>query len=582
MKAFTPTLSGIPLRLGRFPTVCDALDYAASGRSGINVYAADASLLESVSYSELRERARALAGRLAAFVPPGARIGLVAETSSEFACAFYACQYAGLVPAPISLPAAFGGREVYEQQVRSLAQTADLAAVMAPDGIRDLIVSALGANSAPVIALSGADLPDTCAPLCPHGPEDLCYIQFSSGSTSAPKGVVGTQSSVTANCTAIIRHGLEVREGDRAVSWLPLYHDMGLIGFFIAPMMAQLSIDYLAPTSFGRRPGSWLKLISENRGTLSYSPSFGYDICARRYRGDQLDLSSWRVAGIGGDMVRERALNAFSDTFGPSGFAPSAFVSSYGLAEATLAVSFTPLDTPPRSDLVDAARMQTEGRAVPASDFTRKDAARSFMSCGKVLPGHEVNICDSLGNPVAEREIGRILVRGPSVSVGYFNADEGIKTSTDAEGFLDTGDIGYWLGEEIVITGRSKDLIFFNGRNIWPQDIEWTAERVGGPDILRCAAFDVDEEGDKPQIMLLAECRSRDTDRRDRLSSEIAAAARSVAGVPVTVEFVPARSLVMTSSGKLSRASSKRKFLERSFDPAPVNDSLLPVVAGRR
>jgi len=581
LQNLTPTIGGAPLRLGDFETLCGALDYAAQGLSGLNFYTASGELYEALSYRELRERAMNMAGRLAAFAPAGARIGLVAETSPDFAVMFYACQYAGLLPAPLSLPAAFGGRDIYEGQIRRMARTAGFTAVMAPRGLIEMIGTALGANSTPVMPMDGEGLPETGAELRPHGPSDLCYIQFSSGSTSAPKGVLGSQSSVTANCRAIVEHGLEVVEGDRAVSWLPLYHDMGLIGFFIAPMMAQLSVDYISPSDFARRPATWLKLISDNRGTLSYSPSFGYDLCARRWRnGQELDLSCWRAAGIGGDMVREDALDAFTAAFAAHGFRAEAFVPSYGLAEATLAVSFNRLGAGVMADRLDTARMRVSRRAVPASDMTRPDEARTFVACGEVLPGHDIRICDDDGSLLGERSVGRILVRGPSVTPGYFVAGEPVRVAVDEDGWLDTGDLGYWLGGNLVVTGRSKDLILYNGRNIWPQDIEWIAEEAGGSHVARCAAFDVGEDRGATQIVLLAECRARRDEERKELAAQLASAARSAAGVPVNVHLVPLRSLVMTSSGKLSRAGSKQKFESGGFlarkEPAPAPAAACP------
>ena len=381
----TATEAGIPAHRGSFGSTCEALDYAAGGQSGVNFYSSDGQLTASLTYRELRSRALAMAGRMAAIFDRGARIGVIAETSPDFVVTFMACQYSGMVPAPLSLPAAFGGRQTYEWQISNMARSAGLSAIFAPLALHEMLGPAAAEHDISLFDLSGNDLPAETAEAVAHTPGDLSYIQFSSGSTSEPKGIVSTQASLSANCKAIIQEGLKVRDGDRAVSWLPLYHDMGLVGFFIAPMYAQLSIDFLSPTDFARRPGTWLKLISANRGTLSYSPSFGYELCVRRYRGEALDLSSWRAAGIGGDMVRADALDQFSETFDGAGFRKTAFVASYGLAESTLAVSFAPLDTGLNTDRVDVARMQASDRAVPASDLTREGADRAFVSCGQPL-----------------------------------------------------------------------------------------------------------------------------------------------------------------------------------------------------
>ncbi|ABI76156.1 putative AMP binding protein [Hyphomonas neptunium ATCC 15444] len=568
----TATEAGIPARLGTFQSACDALDYAAEGQSGINFYSSEGKLTCSLSYRELKDQALGVAARMAARFPRGARIGVIAETSPEFVITFMACQYSGLVPAPLSLPAAFGGRQTYEWQVSSMVRTAGLSAIFAPPALHEILSSATAGQDIELFDLSGATLPDETVGPVPHGAGDLSYIQFSSGSTSEPKGIVATQASLSANCKAIIQEGLQVRAGDRAVSWLPLYHDMGLVGFFIAPMYSQLSIDFLSPTDFARRPGTWLKLISANKGTLSYSPSFGYELCVRRFRGEPLDLSSWRAAGIGGDMVRADALDQFSETFAASGFRKEAFVASYGLAESTLAVSFAPLNTGLNIDRVDVARMQASERAVPASDLTREGADRAFVSCGKPLESTELKIVDPEGSELGLRQVGRIFIRSASLASGYFRADQELQPLTDKDGWLDTGDLGYWLADEIVVTGRSKDMILSNGRNIWPQDIEWVAQKIGGRTVARSAAFEMRDTADTSRIVLLVECRAQEAELRETLARDIAAAARSMAGAPVSVELVSIKSLPVTSSGKLSRAASRTAYISGLMHQA-VGDS---------
>lgn len=561
----TATEAGIPAHRGSFGSTCEALDYAAGGQSGVNFYSSDGQLTESLTYRELRGRALAMAGQMAARFERGARIGVIAETSPNFVVTFMACQYSGMVPAPLSLPAAFGGRQTYEWQISNMARSAGLSAIFAPLALHEMLGSAAAEHDIGLFDLSGNDLPAERAEAVAHTPGELSYIQFSSGSTSEPKGIVSTQASLSANCKAIIQEGLKVRDGDRAVSWLPLYHDMGLVGFFIAPMYAQLSIDFLSPTDFARRPGTWLKLISANRGTLSYSPSFGYELCVRRYRGEALDLSSWRAAGIGGDMVRADALDQFSQTFAGAGFRKTAFVASYGLAESTLAVSFAPLDTGLNTDRVDVARMQASDRAVPACDLTREGAERAFVSCGRPLPSTEMKIVDASGNELGHRRLGRILIRSASLAAGYFRVGENLQPLSDADGWLDTGDLGYWLGEELVVTGRSKDMILSNGRNIWPQDIEWVAQKVGGRTVARSAAFEIRDAGDASRIVLLVECRAQEAQVREALVSDIAAAARSMAGAPVSVDLVSIKTLPVTSSGKLSRAAARAAYASGSL-----------------
>ncbi len=569
----TATDAGLPACPGNFATICDALDYAAKGVSGVNFYASEGQLQRCLPYHDLRRDALVLAGRMTAQFPRGARIGLLAETSPDFLIAFMACQYAGMVPAPLSLPAAFAGRQTYQWQVANMARSAGLEAILAPAGLLDLLREAVQGLGTALYRLDAGDLPPGSAPPVAHTGDDLCYIQFSSGSTSAPKGIVATQASLAANCQAIIQEGLKVCPGDRAVSWLPLYHDMGLVGFFIAPLFSQLSLDLLSPSDFARRPGTWLKLISRNRGTLSYSPSFGYELCVRRHRGEDLDLSCWRAAGIGGDMIRPDILEAFAETFAAAGFRSASFVASYGLAESTLAVSFAPLGAGPRTDRVDVARMQASNRAIPASDLTREGSDRVFVSCGRPVASMQLRIVDTTGMPLDNRQVGRIQVRGASVARGYFRADEPLQDLTDAEGWLDTGDLGYWLGDEFVVTGRSKDMILFNGRNIWPQDLEWIAQKTGGRAVARCAAFEVRETEGTPRIVLLVECRPQEPAVREFLIREISAAARSVAGSSVSVELASIKALPVTSSGKLSRAQARSLYIAGEIGPHPERDA---------
>jgi fatty-acyl-CoA synthase len=224
-------------------------------------------------------------------------------------------------------------------------------------------------------------------------------------------------------------------------------------------------------------------------------------------------------------------------------------------------VSFAPLDTGLNTDRVDVTRMQASGRAVPASDLTREGAERSFVSCGRPLPSTELKIVGSDGDELGFRQVGRILIRSASLAAGYFRADRDLQPLTDEDGWLDTGDLGYWLDDEIVVTGRSKDMILSNGRNIWPQDIEWVAQKVGGRLVARSAAFELRETADASRIILLVECRSQEADVRETLTGDIAAAARSVAGAPVSVELVSIKTLPVTSSGKLSREASRNAYV---------------------
>ena len=559
----TPTSRGRALRHGDFSTLCDALDYAAGCETGFNYFDGKANLKTVLPYAQLRERAQNLAKRLVLFAEKDARIGLAAVSTPEFAIIFMACQYAGLVPAPLPLPVTLGGRSSYERQLQRMADTGDFHALFCPASMEPIMSSALNDQAIPVMTFDQLDELAEGSELRPFGPDDLCYIQYSSGSSSSPKGIIGTQASVSANCHGIAKYGLEVIESDRCTSWLPLYHDMGLIGFMLTPLMTQITVDFVDPQDFTRRPITWLQLISDHKGTLSYSPTFGYELCVRRWRNDrELDLSSWRAAGIGGDMVRPEPLTEFENLFGTMGFSTGAFTPSYGLAETTLAATFAPMGQGLLKHTIDMERYERTSEAIEATELTKPEHRRTFVACGKVLPDHTIEIRDFDDNILQGNKVGRICLKGPSVSPGYFRNSQATEASFSSDGWLDTGDLGYWLEDQVVVTGRFKDLILWHGRNIWPQDIEWAAQAAAPHRCGRACSFAMGGIGDEKEVMLLLECRTRDPKLLDEIYKAVMAAIRLEVGVPVKLQLVPRGTMIITSSGKLSRARVKDKYLK--------------------
>jgi fatty-acyl-CoA synthase len=567
-----PTLSSLPRRLGGFATLPEALDYAARGETGLNFYNGRGEVTTALSYRNLRLEALALAGRLLrSGLRRGDRVAIIAETHPHVVTAFFAAQYAGLVPALLPLPAAFGGRETYVEHIRRLVQASRAAALFVPEVLQAWLTPVAQEAGLKVFGnvATLAEGPEAEARPAPAREDEIAYLQFSSGSTRFPVGVAVTQRALMENARAILQHGLQVRPGDRAVSWLPLYHDMGLVGFLLAPIAGQVTVDLLSAQEFARRPHLWLRLLSANRGTLSYSPSFGYELCVRRGRpgpasGPPLDLSAWRVAGIGGDMIRTPVLTRFAETFAPDGFRSEAFVPSYGMAEATLAISFAPLGAGFATDTVDLDRLEREGIAAPATRETGR--LRAFALCGAPLPGTEVEIRDAAGSRLGERQVGRILVRGPGLMRGYDGRPAESAAVLSPDGWLDTGDLGYLLDGQIVITGRAKDLIIVNGRNVWPQDLEWSVEQavavVRGGDV---AAIAVEEEGAEQVVVLIEARGAPDSAARERLATEAAGALRARHGVEARVVLVPPGTLPHTSSGKLSRTLTRARYLAGAF-----------------
>jgi fatty-acyl-CoA synthase len=407
----------------------------------------------------------------------------------------------------------------------------------------------VAASAAPSATLPGA------------ASDDLSYIQYSSGSTRFPTGVMVTHASLMANCRAMTRYGVRNGAGDRGTSWLPFFHDMGLVGFMLGALTSQASMDYLPTEDFARRPLTWLKLISQNGGTVSYAPSFGYELCARRVttmsEGSlDLDLSKWRVAGIGGEMIKPDVMRAFGAAFRPYGFSDKAFCASYGLAECVLAVSLADAGTGMLLDHVDKQALEAH-RAQPAPADSPE--ARTFVSCGKVLPEHRAEIRDEAGKVLGQREVGRIFVQGPSVMQGYFNDEEATKAAL-AGGWLDTGDLGYWIGDELVIVGRAKDMMIINGRNVWPQDIEWTVEQLDGLRSGDSAAIVLADAGGAERPTVLVQCRASSPEDRRKLEADVRAKVQDSVGILCDVVLVPARSLPKTTSGKLARGRAKKMY----------------------
>lgn len=573
-----PTRHSLALRRAAFGSVPEMLDYAAQGETGVSFYSARGERLSALPWKEVRERAHVMARKLiGAGFARGDRLLITADTWPGFFDAFFGAQYAGLLPVPVSIPVGIGGKEAYLDQLRRQFAASGAVAAVSLDELAGFLAEAAQEFSA--LRLHGGmdvldSLPEKAVDLRPLGPADTCYIQFSSGSTRHPHGVQITQAALMANLQGITGPGgLDVVEGDRAASWLPLYHDMGLIGFLFSPLSSQLSIDYITPRDFARRPMQWLNLISKYRGTIAYSPSFGYDLAVRRGGSqipDDLDLSSWRHAGIGGDMVRADVLERFAETFEPKGFNRSAFIPSYGMAEVCLAITFNPGGTGMHTDTVDRTALAEEQRAVPAATPGDVQSARRFVVCGKVLPGHQLEVRDEQGHVLGDRSVGRIFVKGPSIMPGYFQEPEASREVLSPDGWLDTGDLGYLLNGGIVVTGRAKDLIIVNGRNVWPQDIEWAIEAQKVVKNGDSAAFSVDTgEGERVVVAVLA--RVAGDEAKAQLTRDVAGAVREAIAVDCDVVLVPpTMGLPHTSSGKLSRSRTKANYLAGHYAAKPA------------
>lgn len=563
----TPTASGIPLRSADFATLTEALDYAATGRTGANFYNGRGELTGTLPYSELRIRAQDVARRLARF-PRGSRVALVAHTHVDFHVMFYACQYAALVPVPLPAAMHLGGRDAFIRHLRQMLGDCGAVAAFAPAefieflraATTDLSLQATGTMTDFMALTPAADLP---APPAPH---ELAYLQYTSGSTRFPRGTMITQAAALSNLKAIFNHGFPLTPDDRFCSWLPYYHDMGLVGIVLGCVALQRSVDYLASRDFAMRPRLWLKLMSRNRGTVSFSPPFGYALCARRLRPSDtegLDLSAWRVAGVGAEMIHAPWLQQFADALKPAGFDARAFLPCYGMAECSLAVSFSTVGGGTVVDRVDAETLALHGRAEAVTSTDPSVRVNAFMNCGVPLPGYEIEIRDADGRPLPDRRCGRIHLRGPSLMSGYFGNPEATREVLSADGWLNTGDLGYSVNGALHLTGRAKDLLIINGRNIWPQDIEHLAEQQPELRPTDTSAFSVAGDDGSEVAVLVVQAREIDPTKLASLSDRLLQAIYAEFGIHCLIELVPPHTLPHTSSGKLSRSTTRKEFLDR-------------------
>ncbi|MCW5601713.1 MAG: fatty acyl-AMP ligase [Nitrosomonas sp.] len=569
--AATPTINTLAQRLVEFDTLIDALEYAADGATGYNFYDAKGELRSVLSYNTLKHNALSAARRLSGLgLARGDRVALIADTSPEFIELFFACRYAGLVPFAMPIPVNLGSHAIYVRQLRSMLESSQASVAIANVDFFGFIEEAaegLNIDSLQWIGTPGQlnKLPEVDTVFQPSLPEETAYLQFTSGSTRMPRGVVITEHALMCNLRGIVRNGLKVRATDRCASWLPFYHDMGLVGLVLSPMAAQLSVDYLATRDFAIRPLQWLKLISRNRCTIAFSQPFGLKLCSLRVRESDLkdlDLSCWRAAGIGAEMIRPEILRNFADKFSAAGFDERAFLPCYGLAESTLAVSFSNISQGVMSLRVDTKTLVEKKMAVRVQAEGRK--FNEFVNCGRPLPGHTVKIVDDNGQELPQMMVGSILVRGGSIMTGYFNNHEETAKTLKPGGWLDTGDIGFILDGDLYITGRRTDVIIVNGRNIRAQDIEELAEQQPEVRSREASAFGISGAEDATIVVLVVECRLTSVEERQSLINRLQQMVYMAFGVNCLVELVPPHTLPRTSSGKLSRSAARQGFLQRA------------------
>jgi fatty-acyl-CoA synthase len=565
----TKTQNTLTQRLADFQSLTEALDYAANGVTGCNFFDARGKLREVLSYEQLRERAQSSAKRLLKLgLKRGDRVALIADTEADFIVLFFACRYAGMLPYAMPVPVNLGSHNIYVQQLSGLLKGGDAAIAIAPEDFIGFLQEA----AENVENLKWVGTPEQLNQLemsdevfVPAAADEPAYLQFTSGSTRFPQGVLISERAIMSNLQGIVRSGLKVSSGDRCASWLPFYHDMGLVGFVLGPIVSQLSVDYMRTRDFAIRPLQWLRLISRNVCTIAFSPPFGFELCARRVREAdfaELELSKWRVAGVGAEMIRPSILDNFAKILAPAGFNPKAFLPCYGLAEASLAVSFSPLGQKLDVMHIDALALAERGVAVRVRSDSRK--VNTIVNCGQALPGHDIKIVDELGAEQPELRIGRVLMRGPSMMEGYLNDPEATQKVLSEDGWLDTGDLGYNFEGNLYLSGRRKDVIIVNGRSIRAQDLEEVAEEQPEVRMGDASAFGIEDTEEQQTVVLVVECRISTTPERQSLISRLQRLVYEGFGVHCVVELVKSHTLPRTSSGKLSRVAARKGFMERA------------------
>ena len=513
-----------------------------------------------VPLPELAAAAAAVAGGLAALgTGPGRRVGVLYGTEPDFLRAVFGILRTGAAVCPLPLPTTSRDLPAYLDRLTGIVTAAELTHVV--------VSGRLGALEAPLAAQLGvplvkvAELADAADPAPDRSePEQPAIIQFTSGSTAAPKGVVLAHRAVAAGLDAIIRGAELDPERDSGASWLPLYHDMGLFGTLSA-MSIGMPVTLWSPAYFIRRPDRWLAAMAREGHTVCPLPNFAYDQLVDQVPAAdmaELDLSRWRIAFNGAEMVSVESVEAFLAHAAPAGFRPEAMFPVYGLAEATLAVTFPPLGRPPQADWVDRDLLAAAGRAKPVGRGA--PGARAVMGLGRAVPGMSVRVADPATGAVRpDREVGEVQARGASVTSGYLAGDGADLFTPD--GWLRTGDLGYLVDGELHLTGRIKDMMIVRGANYYPEDVESIARGATGVYKRRCVAFVVgagDGGGGPERMVLAAETPVRDAGDRLQLASHLRGRVSAALGLTdLEVHLLPPRSIPRTTSGKLRRQATR-------------------------
>ncbi len=496
----------------------------------------------------------------------GDRVALIVPEPDAFVLAFMGALTGGLVPVPMYPPLTLAKMDAYGETVRHILRASGAKALVTTPGLEPMLkqhlVLAAGCNDVKLILDAELEGEPELRPVppCDVALDDLAFFQFTSGSTTMPKGVMVTHANLAHNAHAIMFDGLRATSRDRGVSWLPLYHDMGLIGFVVAPIFAQVEVMFLPTMNFIRRPSSWLDAIHRYRGTITFAPNFAYALATRAVSEEQSrawDLSCLKAMGCGAEPIHADTLRRFTERFARSGLCAAALLPCYGLAEATLAVTFARLDVPMRVECIDPRAME-RGHAAPQ----REGEGLELVGCGRPFGGHELAIRGQDGTALGERAIGEIWARGPSITRGYFEQPDATRESF-VGGWLRTGDLGYLADGELFVCGRAKDLIIVHGKNYYPQDVERVASEVQGIRPDQCVAFARVGADGSEECVVVAEAQKASGKALREIASGVKQRVRGELGLTVAeVVLIKRNTLPKTSSGKVRRRDTRAR-LER-------------------
>ncbi len=516
-----------------------------------------------LSYGELLRQAQAVAAGLQAReVGPGDAVALMLPTCVPFFPCFLGILLAGAVPVPIYPPARPSQLEDHLRRHAAILDNAGARLLVAsgevalPAGLlRGLVAGLRG------VVLADELLSCSASPTAaPAAGQDLALLQYTSGSTGNPKGVTLTHAQLLANIRAMAR-AAQVRPDDVFVSWLPLYHDMGLICAWLSSLVYAIPFVVMSPLRFLAAPQRWLQAIHDYRGTLSGAPNFAYELCLHRVPDEllgQLDLSSWRIAFNGAEPVNPGTMERFAARFAACGLDPKALAPVYGLAECAVGLALTP-QRGLLVDRIERSAFSTHGEAVPAAPDDPNPLR--FVACGRPLPGYELRVVDASGSELPERREGRLQFRGPSATAGYWRNPEA-NARLFCDGWLDTGDYAYLAGGELYLTGRAKDIVIKAGRNIYPQEVEEAVGRIDGVRPGCVAVFgSPDPASGTERLVIAAETRLSDPARLAALRQAIQDCTLALLGLPADEIVLSSRRIVLkTSSGKVRRAASRALF----------------------